>query len=93
MARRSHPIHAVVEREFGGYSSNDIGRSPPNSAITGRLDGGGDEAEKEHYQDCMVEVPLEDPAINELERMNEWFFKFCQFQVLLYTAQKFTEFL
>ena len=71
MARRMHPIHAVVEREFGGYSSSDVGRSPPTSAITGRLDGGGDEAEEEYYQECMVELALEDPAVNELERMDQ----------------------
>ena len=64
-----HPIHAVVEREFGGYSSSDVGRSPPTSAITGRLDGGGDE--EEYYQECMVELALEDPAVNELERMDQ----------------------
>ena len=70
MARRGHPIHTVVEREFG-YSSNGAGRNLANPGITGRLDAGGDEAEKDCYQDCMVEGPLEDPAITELEGMAE----------------------
>ena len=70
MSRRPHSIHDVVEQEFGEYSTSDVGRGPPTPAITGRLHEAGDRAEG-CYQICMVEVALEDPAIQKLERVDE----------------------